>query len=598
MRHELFTSAAGAALLTRDLSADLETREAVPRPITWDANARTIEAVIASDSPVTRRDPAGDYDEVLDPATLDLASARGVQVLNAHRDGSVGDVIGTVEDAWREGSQIIARLRLSARPELAPIVEDIGAGVIRSLSIGYRVAEWRDGQTNGRRTRTAAKWSIHEVSFVPVPADPRARTRGLPAGNRADTNREIRALGHRAGASQSVIDDLIDRGAGVAEATTTFMGDMIARSSPIRTLRHDPTDNPAATRAAMAEALFVRGNARATPSTLARQYMSLTIPDMARELLNRAGESTTALGPAEIIRRALMTTSDFPLLLGDAIGRTLREAYAAPPSGIRSLSREITVADFRRQSMIMLDSTNAALEPLGEHGEIKSGSLDESAEGIQAQTFAKMLGITEKALVNNDIGGLTDLGRHFNRQATAFEANFMVDLLESGSGLGPAMGDGNPLFDPSHGNVPLSGAVMDESSLSAARLAMRKQTSMAGGLISVTPAYVVVPPEQETSAEKTLSAIQATATSDVNPFAKLQLIVEPRLKDPKAWFVVAAPTEIDGLAHCYLAGSPGPQVETQAGWRILGVEVRCVLNFGAAFTEWRSWYRNPGPAGG
>ena len=39
---------------------------------------------------------------------------------------------------------------------------------------------------------------------------------------------------------------------------------------------------------------------------------------------------------------------------------------------------------------------------------------------------------------------------------------------------------------------------------------MRKQTGPSGGLIAVTPRYVLIPPDMETATEKVLSAIQAT----------------------------------------------------------------------------------------
>jgi HK97 family phage prohead protease len=172
-----------AALLLREATA-LETRDAAMRPRTFDASANTIEAVIATDNPVPRTDMRGPYLESLDIAGANLDALRGASVLDAHRQDAVAAVLGTVDEAWREGAQLVARIRLSGRPEVAAIVEDVRAGVLRSLSIGYEVAEWRDGTSNGQRTRTAVKWSPREVSFVPVAADPRARTRSAESPDR------------------------------------------------------------------------------------------------------------------------------------------------------------------------------------------------------------------------------------------------------------------------------------------------------------------------------------------------------------------------------------------------------------------------------
>lgn len=598
--HGLLTGSAEAALLLRDLSGDLETREAVPRPATWDATARTIEAVIATDNPVARRDQSGDYDEVLDPATLDLASARGVSVLDAHQTGGVNTVIGVVEDVRREGSEIVARIRFSDRPEVQAVVGDIATGIIRSLSIGYRVAEWRDGQANGRRTRTAAKWSIHEVSFVPVPADPRARTRGLPANDRTDINRHIRTLGDNARVGQTVINDLIDRGATLAEATTAIMADMITRSTPIRTAHNAGTmDNPAALVRALGDALYHRVAPSFTPSPQARAFLGLSIRDAAAECLRASGVATTGLGAAEIVTRALNTTSDFPNLLGDVLGRTLREPYAAPASGIRQLAREASAPDFRTRHRIQFDASGVELRKVNEHGEFQSGSPLEGKESYKLDTFGRIVGFSRQALINDDLGGLADIGRRLSQNALAFEAQFLVDLLVSNAGLGPVLSDTKALFHVDHGNLDGTPAAPAEGPLSLARLAMRRQTGLAGSLITVTPRFILAPPELETTFEKLLATIAAAKTDDVAAFAgKLTLIIEPRLVDPLRWYMVAAPAEIDGLEFAYLSGAPGPQIETQAGFRVDGVETKVRLDYGAGFVDHRGWYTNTGLAPG
>ena len=57
------------------------------------------------------------------------------------------------------------------------------------------------------------------------------------------------------------------------------------------------------------------------------------------------------------------------------------------------------------------------------------------------------------------------------------------------------MSDGKALFHTDHGNLAGSGAAPGETTLSAARLAMRKQTGLGGGLIDVTPYAVLIPPD-------------------------------------------------------------------------------------------------------
>lgn len=111
-------------------------------------------------------------------------------------------------------------------------------------------------------------------------------------------------------------------------------------------------------------------------------------------------------------------------------------------------------------------------------------------------------------------------------------------------------------------------------------------------MITVSPKFLLVPAELETSAEKLLSTIQAADTDDVNVFSKLVLIVEPRLTSPTRWWLVSP--DVDGLEYAHLAGEPGPQIAAQIGFRIDGIEYRVRLDFGCGFVDWRGWFLNQG----
>jgi hypothetical protein len=586
-------------ILLRESHVELQHRDAAARPRSFDPEAGTIEAVIASTTPVARRDARGSFREVLDPAGLDLASVRGVSVLDSHRQSGIDTVIGVVDDAWLDGTEVVARIRFSTRPEVAPLVQDVRDGVIRHLSVGYEVTTWADSAAGGERTRTATKWSIREASFVPVPADPACTTRTRGADpmdlDRMGRARQIRALGRQAGAPTATIDDLIDRGASVADARQALLFDLVARGrTEIRTSPHTTLDNPDTLVRAMAESLMVRVSPSFRPSGEARQFVGLSIPDLARELLRRAGYNTTAMSADAIITRALHTTSDFPNVLADFLGRTLREAYALAPSGIRQLARETTAADFRKKSRIMLDSSGMTLEKVNEHGEFKSGSMVDTAESYAIDSFGRIFGITRKALINDDLGAFTDLTRRLGQAAANFEAQFLVDLLTSAAGAGPTMSDGATLFHATHGNVATVAAAPSVDSLSAARLKLRRQTGPSGGLIAVPPRYLLLPPELETLGEQLMTELLATQVADVNPFSKLSLVIEPRLADAFRWYLTADPAVVDGLEFAYLAGAPGPMTETRAGFEVDGVQVKVRLDYGAGFVESRSWTTNAG----
>ena len=287
--------------------------------------------------------------------------------------------------------------------------------------------------------------------------------------------------------------------------------------------------------------------------------------DMARELLTLRGESTMSLSPATLITRALHTTSDFPIILGDTVGRVLRDAYQAAPSGVRRLGRQTTARDFRSVNKVMLGEA-PLLEKLNEHGEIKAGTMAEAREAYRVETWARKIGITRQVLVNDDLGAFADLARRMGQAAAETEARILVALLESNTGNGPKLSDNKTLFHADHGNKAGSGAAISDATLSAARLALRTQTGVEDRTIRVTPRNLLVPPVLETEAEKWLASVSPARADDVNPFAgALLLAVEPRLSNAARWYVTADPAEIDGLEYAYLAGG---EVESKSGWEV------------------------------
>jgi hypothetical protein len=366
------------------------------------------------------------------------------------------------------------------------------------------------------------------------------------------------------------------------------------RTEQVRVEMGESQDDPALRARQMGEALYARINPRHELSEPARRYAYATPVDMAKELLTLRGESTMALSPASLVTRALHTTSDFPIILGNTVGRVLRDAYQAAPSGIRRLGRQTSARDFRSVNKIMLGEA-PLLEKLNEHGEIKAGTMAEAREAYKIETWAKKIGITRQVLVNDDLGAFSDLARRMGQGAAETEARILVTLLEANSGNGPTLSDTKALFHVDHGNKSASGAVISDATLSAARLALRTQKGIDGRIIRITPKNLLVPPALETVAEKWLATIAPATAADVNPFSgAMSLVVEPRLSSATRWYVTADPGEIDGLEFAYLSGNEGPQVESRSGWDVDGVEIRVILDFGAGFIDHRGWFQNAG----
>ncbi|MBL8908033.1 MAG: Mu-like prophage major head subunit gpT family protein [Rhizobiales bacterium] len=604
---------------------DRRTRALTFAPQSVDDKERTVELVASTGEGVLRADLDGPFIErpVISKDSVDTSRVDGMPVLDSHRQDGLDRIIGVVRQVRIEAGLLIVKVQISERHEA--YWRDIKAGIIRNVSIGYGVVRYEDqvDQATGQRVRLITQWTLMEVSLVAVPADSGAKIRNLPMPleqtpttpapappviqpapqtvTRAAINQEIRALGQSFDIEESMVNDLIDRGASVDEARAAII-DTLQKKSQRTTPAPAPrvtlissNDNPADFVTRAGEALFARAVPSHKLSEPARPLASMTTLDLARECLQRSQISVIGLSPADTITRALNTTSDFPAIFGNTANRSMRGAYEAAPAVLKSLARQTTAKDFREKTKIQLGGA-PMLEKVGEAGEYKYGTMPEASSSYRIDTFGKIIGLSRQAIVNDDLGAFADLNAKFGQAAAEFEAQFLVSLLESGSGNGPTMSDGNPLFHTaSHGNKAASGAAPGENTLSAGRLAMRKQKGIDGRAINVAPRYVLVPADIETATEKLLATIQPTKSSDVNPFGgKFELLVEARLSSATRWYLAGDPALIEGLEYSYLQGEEGPQIVTRVGFDVDGVETKCRLDFGAAFVDWRSWYMNAG----
>jgi hypothetical protein len=605
----------------------------------WNAETWTVEVVIATNGPtsrVRRYDERGEYTEILSLEDQNWPSR--IPLLDGHARGSVANILGSVDTLRVVGGELLGRATLSRHHPLSQrIAADLSDGHQFSASIGYVTLASREQanpSTKGRE-KLATRIDLLEASLVVLAADRSAGTRShsmtanpapveqpvtppAPApvvtappvqeraagattdiADRAAVNGEIRSIARLSGLDQAWVDGQIDGNATTDQARQAAFAAMQARSAPAGQVRTttisvgtDHTDPELRVRH-VGEALYARHNPAHQLSEPARPFFGLSTLDIARESLRLRGMAATGLSAATIVERALHSTSDFPLILGDSIGRTLRESYRAAPSGLKLLARKKTARDFRLQHRLQL-SEGPKLLPVGEGGEFKSGSLAEAKESYKLNTWGRIITISRQAIVNDDLGAFVDLARRLGQAAAATEAQILVDLLISNTANGPTMSDSKTLFHADHGNKAASGTAISVSSLSLARTALRKQVGLSGEAIDIAPRYLLVGPDKETEAEQILTVLNPAAAADTNPFAgKLALAVDARLTGTR-WYVSADPATVDGLEYAYLEGEEGVAIETKAGFEVDGVQTKARVDFGAGFVDWRGWYVNAG----
>ncbi len=171
----------------RVVDLPLQCREADVVPRTINEEDRSFEAIFTTTAGVRRVDywTGKPYIEVLsmDPAAVRLTRLNaGASLLNSHSAWSVDDILGATVPGSAElrRTSLIGRVRISRRPAVDGLWQDVRDGIVRQVSIGYRI--YRFIETPGKTedappTRTAVDWEPYEVSLVPIAADAAARVR-------------------------------------------------------------------------------------------------------------------------------------------------------------------------------------------------------------------------------------------------------------------------------------------------------------------------------------------------------------------------------------------------------------------------------------
>jgi hypothetical protein len=336
----------------------------------------------------------------------------------------------------------------------------------------------------------------------------------------------------------------------------------------------------------------------------ARQYSGMRMMEVFREFCRQRNVPLAGYSQRQVAEMALglrgaggmHSTSDFPLILGNTVNRSLREAYELQGRSWLPFSQRATAADFREMTAVQLGEASG-FDKVNEGGEYKRGTTSEAAEKYRVAKYGKIYPFTWEMLINDDLNAFSRMPRLIAAQAVQKQNDLVWDMLLGNSGNGQVMADNQPLFHSTHNNVAASGTALSVDSLAAARAAMRKHKALDGkSFVDVTPRFLVVGPDQELKAFQFTSTNYVPAKSadiNVSYITSLQVIVDPRITDNR-WFLIAAPGAYDTLEYAFLDGEGELFTETRYGFDVDGMEIKARMVFGAKVLEYRSFYKNAG----
>jgi hypothetical protein len=333
-------------------------------------------------------------------------------------------------------------------------------------------------------------------------------------------------------------------------------------------------------------------------SERARPFMDLSLTALAAERmgLRRAPESFGER--EELLRRAMHTTSDFPILLESALNMSIGQVYQRLQPTYREWARREDFNDFRPHTTVN-HGDFPMLQRVGEGGEIKFGTVGEKKETVAVGAFARGLSFSRQLLVNDRLGALGRVLAQYGQTIALFEEVTSYGVLTLNSGAGPTLLEGNAaMFTAAaggRGNLAGTATPINEAGVSAARAAMRKYTTVDGNpMLYNAPAFLLVSPDKETEAEKFISTIIPQQTGNVNVFAGKLRVVVGNILSGNRWWAFTDLSVRSNFRYGLLDGYTAPRVRMEEPFGVQGMGVTVEHDFGIGGEDWRAAFCNPG----
>lgn len=625
-------------------------------PGSVNSDERRVAILVSTETPVRRYDwySGQYYEEVLlhGEENVDLTRAATAKLRWMHGSGQYGELpIGKLENVTLTNRQLRAEAVFSlANPDADMFWRMVEEGTLTEISVGGSKQENRVTERDGSIALVeVTRWAFHEASLVDIGADPSAGIGRSENQNKGvNVNEELEALKRQLeelknqGADQSAIErknqeiqvamtaltnenkelkrvagirDLVAAKPGVIGedeinrfiSDTTKNADDLARAMlDAATLNQTNVDfqrgedtpqvyvigqqNRGDLMRAIGDSLILRaGMSVAEPHKDVDQFRGASMVEIARMVTGYSGYDRN-----EIIKRA-MSTSDFPVLLGNVANRVLSQAYDEEMGTFDAWTTPVDVADFKTRTEVSLDRFGGRLRKLTEGGEKKNKETTESAEQWRLFSYGEKIRITREMLINDDLGAFEGIILGFGQMAKRTANGQVYDLLQSkGDFANYVMGDTKAIFHTDHANYTAAGTALGTDSLTAARTLVRRQKDKSGTALNITPKYMIVSPEKETLARQLITseaALGQTNPGIINPFRNsMEIIVESELS-AAAWYLAAARRT---LKVGYLQGTNRRPIVNEKSRDLSGVEYECVFDFGVFAEDFRGLYKNNG----
>lgn len=404
------------------------------------------------------------------------------------------------------------------------------------------------------------------------------------------------------GAVQAACED--DHNVTVEGAAQKILAHIAKQSTPVGATHvetiEDETDKQ---RAGITASLLVRAGVAddaTRQAARASAHRGAKLLDLAKASLTRAGVRFDHMDQMQIVAAAFTQgSSDFPILLENAMHKALQMAYATAPDTWSRFCATGSVSDFRAHNRYRVGSLGN-LDSMTELGEFKNKSIpDGEKASVSIGTKGNIINLSRQAIINDDLGAFVGLAAQLGRAGRRTIEAAVYALLAENSGLGPTMGDSKTLFHADHGNIGTAGAI-SVTTIEDGRVKMASQVDHSGNeFLDLRPAVLLCPLALGGQAR-----VINDAQYDPDTANKMQrpnmvrglfrdVVDTPRLTGTRN-YMFADPAEAPVIEVAFLDGNQEPYVEQQAGFSVDGTQYKVRLDFGVAAVDYRGAVTNAG----
>jgi hypothetical protein len=303
-----------------------------------------------------------------------------------------------------------------------------------------------------------------------------------------------------------------------------------------------------------------------------------SIYEVAAKCLVEAGRPVP-FAPEDVIAEA-MSSSDFPNVTAETMGRVMDQGYKYYPDNWRRVCKIRPVKDFRNIRVLRMTEFGDLQIVPGEKAE--AIQFTQNAEVLAATYHANLYAIRVEhlwqLLLSDDIGAFTEMTQALGRAAYRTKLRAVFDVLNNGGTLtydadgiaffnNAAIGGGGHFNDPS---LNLTRANLE--TCVGRLLAFTDNDAGGGNTLFISKFYLIVPPALSLTAGAIWKECGGSVVQgQVNlPSALLDIgwagiIVTPGITSTTAWYVMADPKDISCIEVAELRGYEEPKLFTNRG---------------------------------